>query len=212
MKTSPLILEIFDEETDCIEQEIEFSELDLPLLSSLLGEALPFLDDFYLDLSNHELMLLSNSFASKKIPRDAKKAHLRSRHILDDLPYELHTNRELLMMLNGTKPLAAFCDEFLVSEITNVPQYPKLEAYAAKGRLVKRENIEFDSMNIDVCRRRILFALPDETWRIDAYLLLWKTAHKTGWNEGFERMEGSLLGYSDEQNDLFMAHKKSVSR
>jgi hypothetical protein len=31
----------------------------------------------------------------------------------------------------------------------------------------------------------VLYALPSEQWRIDAYLLLWKTAKKLGWNEGF---------------------------
>jgi hypothetical protein len=39
---------------------------------------------------------------------------------------------------------------------------------------------------------------------MDAYLLLWKTAEKSGWNAGFERMEGSLLGYEDWQNDAHM--------
>jgi len=50
--------------------------------------------------------------------------------------------------------------------------------------------------------RRVLYALPNEAWRIEAYLLLWKTAEKSGWNAGFERMEGSLLGYEDWQHDL----------
>lgn len=39
---------------------------------------------------------------------------------------------------------------------------------------------------------------------MDAYVLLWRTAEKSGWNEGFERMQGSLLGYDDEQNDIFI--------
>lgn len=44
-----------------------------------------------------------------------------------------------------------------------------------------------------------------EVWRIEAYLLLWATAEKSGWNAGFERMEGSLLGYEDWQNDVHLA-------
>jgi hypothetical protein len=212
MKKSPVILEIQDAATDCIVQEIEFGELDLPLLCSLLGKKLPFFDDLEYDLTSPELELLRESLIGKLIPKSAANGHLRSRHPFDDLPYKLHTNRELLMMLEGVKPLAAFCDEFLVSELVNAPQYSKFDVQAAKGNLVKREHIEFDSINADICRRRTLFALPEETWRIDAYLLLWKTARITGWNDGFERMEGSLLGYSDEQNDLFMQYKKSVAQ
>jgi hypothetical protein len=53
----------------------------------------------------------------------------------------------------------------------------------------------------------VLYALPREAWRIEAYLLLWKTAEKSGWNAGFERMEGSLLGYEDWQNDYHMERR-----
>jgi hypothetical protein len=35
---------------------------------------------------------------------------------------------------------------------------------------------------------------------------LWKIAEKSGWNEGFERLEGNLLGYEDWQNDYHIEH------
>lgn len=54
-------------------------------------------------------------------------------------------------------------------------------------------------------RLRECCALPQEAWRIDAYLLLGATAEKSGWNAGFERMEGSLLGYEGWHNDIHMA-------
>lgn len=38
-------------------------------------------------------------------------------------------------------------------------------------------------------------------------------AEKTGWNETLERMQGSLLGYSDVQNDLHIArHFRNPSK
>jgi hypothetical protein len=43
----------------------------------------------------------------------------------------------------------------------------------------------------------VFYALPGQEWRIEALILLLKTAEVTGWNEGFERMERSLLGYED---------------
>lgn len=30
------------------------------------------------------------------------------------------------------------------------------------------------------------------------------TGAKVGWSEGFERMEGYLLGYEERQNDLYI--------
>jgi hypothetical protein len=49
---------------------------------------------------------------------------------------------------------------------------------------------------------RFLYAKRSEAWRIDAYLTMWDAAAKSGWNEGFERLEGALLGYTEWQNDL----------
>ena len=56
-------------------------------------------------------------------------------------------------------------------------------------------------------RRRVLYALPSQQWRIDAYLLLYETAEKSGWNEDLERMEGTLLGYEGWQNELNIERK-----
>jgi hypothetical protein len=50
----------------------------------------------------------------------------------------------------------------------------------------------------------VLYALPGEEWRIDAYLQLWETFKKTGWTAEMEREEGTLLGYEDWQNDIHM--------
>jgi hypothetical protein len=48
----------------------------------------------------------------------------------------------------------------------------------------------------------VLYALLGEEWRIDAYILLWDVAGKSGWNEGLERLEGRLLGYEVWQCDF----------
>ena len=34
--------------------------------------------------------------------------------------------------------------------------------------------------------------------------LLMDNAAKSGWSEGLERMQGSLLGYEDWQNDIYI--------
>lgn len=121
---------------------------------------------------------------------------------VDEHPYLLHTNRELLLMLDARKPLSVFADEEPLPG-SNSLLFPeaKFDAYVAAGRFVKYEYAE----PVDNCRRRVrwvFYALPEEAWRIKAYILLNETSKRSGWNEGFERMEGSLLGYSDQENDI----------
>jgi hypothetical protein len=121
---------------------------------------------------------------------------LHAWHDIDDYPYQVHTNRELLLMLAGTKPLAAFCDGYpRVHERDMFPEREQIMPQRMDDPIIEGQRIR---------RRFVLYALHGEEWRIDAYILLWKTADKSGWNEGFERMEGSLLGYEDWQNDFHM--------
>lgn len=109
-------------------------------------------------------------------------------------------------MLEGKKPLAMFYAE--VSELPNEEIIPE-EAFGlhvASGRFVRGETtIEaayHPKLKRNVLVRYVFFALKDEAWRIEAMKLLKKESGKSGWNETCERMEGSLLGYSDEENDV----------
>jgi len=52
--------------------------------------------------------------------------------------------------------------------------------------------------------RIVCYPLPTEQGRIDAYLLLRQVGLEYGWSETCERMEGTLLGYTDEQNDKYI--------
>ena len=119
-------------------------------------------------------------------------------------PYLIHTNRELAMMLEGKKPLAAFCDVHPKNHDAEVIPEQDFAPYVKTGTFIKREHITAGSPH---GTRRVLYALPNEEWRINAYLLLWETAEKVGWNEGFERMEGRLLGYDEWQNDFHIDNR-----
>jgi hypothetical protein len=127
--------------------------------------------------------------------------------------FATHTNHELELMLAGKKPLAAFCDEEAgLHAYEGIPE-AEFEPYVASGRFIKREfvmptpagspGVEAKTTGV----RRVFYALPGHEWRIEALMLLLKTAEVTGWNDGFERMEGSLLGYEDWENDLHMKQK-----
>lgn len=131
-------------------------------------------------------------------------------HPNDDLPYRVHSGRELALMLAGTKPLAVFVDEHPSLHGERIIPEGAFAPYVASGRLIQREIITPLGPDAPIVQgrpigsRRVLYALSQEAWRIEAYLLLWGTAAKSGWNAGFERLEGSLLGYEDWQNDIHM--------
>ncbi|HEX3652625.1 MAG TPA: hypothetical protein VHU18_07370 [Rhizomicrobium sp.] len=122
------------------------------------------------------------------------------------LGYRIHTNRELGMMLRHEKPLAVFCDVEDVFPAV-LSRYLRLfDGHVQSGRLIKREYRE----TVDIrgaCRTllTIFYALPEESWRIDAMLELRRNT--AGWTTEHERREGTLLGYTDAQNDAWIASR-----
>lgn len=122
-------------------------------------------------------------------------------------PCKIHTNRELLMMLSGEKPFAVFHfdpDEEIHSGLFADQPFDR---FFETGRLLKFERIIRDRESV-ARSRLIMFALPGEEWRVNAYCLLWETHYRSQWSEQLERLQGSLLGYTHEQNDLHIAAGK----
>ena len=155
-----------------------------------------------------DIRAIQKLFGWKTISETANAACLRACGVWDELPYKIHTNRELPMMLAGEKPLAVFCDSYVPASDSKVICDEKFEPYVQGGRFIKREHIEIDFRDANNSMRWIFYALPSEAWRIDAYILMKKTAKINGWNDGFELMEGSLLGYTDEQNSVHLLRNK----
>jgi hypothetical protein len=112
-----------------------------------------------------------------------------------------HTGRELLLMLAGKKPFAHFSKVDRPEEDGIVPE-ELFDAHVQNGRFVKQD--EIIAMTRFGPLRRIFYAVPGEEWRIEAYRTLWRLADKHGgWNDGFEKMEGYLLGYETEIDPFF---------
>jgi hypothetical protein len=121
---------------------------------------------------------------------------------LRDLPYLVHTNRELGLMLRGTKPLAHFCYA-VGSEPACLIRYLRLfDRRAAAGQFYKREVLGPAHNLLNVSVRRVFYALPGQEWRIDTLLELLR--QPGAWNEERERREGELLGYEGWQNDVWL--------
>jgi hypothetical protein len=208
MILNALILEIHDPITGCISDEVEFNDAEIPKLLSILEiENSEFFGIGY-DLNTNDIKEVAKNFEKKFSSENVTNAVLRARGAWDDLPYKIHTNRELLLMLAGKKPLSVFYSISLSTDISLGAPHDKFEPYIKAGRFVVREYIEIDQQDNSLSMRWILYALPAEAWRIDAYILMKKTARLCGWNDGFERFEGSLLGYTDEQNNINLLQNK----
>jgi hypothetical protein len=118
-------------------------------------------------------------------------------------PYEVHTNRELEFMLTRGKPLAHFSDAYPSEPNEVIVPEQSFAPYVSDGTFEKREFIEFLAEPPPAASphirgiRHVLYAKRAEAWRIDAYLAMLTAAAKAGWSEGFERLEGTLLGYAE---------------
>lgn len=125
------------------------------------------------------------------------------------LPYKLHTNRELGLMLAGTKPLAMFVDgEGRFPEVL-LRYFRLFDRHVASGCLIRRDH--FSRWSPAYVSHRVLFALPSEAWRIDAMIEL---KESPDWTPDHERREGELLGYEDWMNDhwLGLAYPEPTGR
>lgn len=51
----------------------------------------------------------------------------------------------------------------------------------------------------------VLYAIPDEEWRIDRMIELKEAMFERRWTREDERLEGCLLGYEEWQNDWWLS-------
>lgn len=125
----------------------------------------------------------------------------------DYLAKSIHTGRELELMLAGKKPLAVFYAE--ISELPDEAFIPEdsFAPYVQGGLFVRSEIVEVEGFVEKLGRRAeikyVFFARASEAWRIEAMLIVRKSFKnaKWRWNEALERIEGTLLGYTEEEND-----------
>jgi hypothetical protein len=137
------------------------------------------------DISEHE------EKSGYCVARDFGKADL--------LSYDLHRDRELSMMLAGEKPMSFFTVEegFTFEYLCEQP----FQQFVARGVIEKNE-FSLRTLSQAVVTY-VVFTLPGETWRFHCLRFL-KTA-RILWDGTLERLEGLLLGYSEEQCDEYMA-------
>jgi tRNA (guanine37-N1)-methyltransferase len=111
-----------------------------------------------------------------------------------------HEGREFQLMKDGKKPLCMFLDEG-----GGAPHFPErdFDTLVAEGRLVKRVSLEADG-NSQL--RRVIYALSEEQWRIEALLLVLGLYASVvpGWRPDLDRVIGVLLGYERSEIESFV--------
>lgn len=197
-------------ETVCAEWRVHIEDIDQ--LRSILApdsDGDPDLKYQYHGLSKRDMRRIGKLCLPPILPNSVFTAIGRSFVGFDDTPYLVHTNFELPLMLEGRKPLAVFgdgypsdwFDEFLAP----------FEPFVASGQIIRRI-IDTPMAHLKERRpdlegiRDVYFALPGEEWRIDAYI--GKIRNRTcDWDDDLERLQGSLLGYEDWQNDWWIEQR-----
>src|SRR5262249_44162648 len=109
------------------------------------------------------------------------------------------------MMLRHEKPLAVFSDADGFFPAPALRYLRMFDRHAGAGTFVRRE----DRTLIEVRGKpgillTIYYALPEEAWRIGAMIEL-RRLRSQPWTEEQERTEGTLLGYTDAQNNAWIA-------
>jgi hypothetical protein len=128
---------------------------------------------------------------------------------LRQLPYSVHTNRELGLMLRGHKPLAYFMDVVGREPDISIRYWRMFDRHVAAGRLIKREVVEPIPYLPQLEYRKLLYALPGQEWRVGAMLAL--LDEPGAWSDGRERRFGELLGYEAWQMDYWLTRRRSLA-
>jgi hypothetical protein len=196
-----IVLEEIDPETNCIAADWEIlrtqpSDISAALDIDLEQEERPFV----FDLTPEEVTSLKRieGIESGQLNLPGR---LRTKVATDDLPYKTHTGRELALMLSGRKPLAYF--SYFDGEPLSIAIDQPFDEHVTKGELEYRHYRLRLSEKAEIVNYAI-YTLPSEAWRADALTMLLEAGQRSGWCPGMERLLGSLLGYTDEENDVYL--------
>jgi len=199
-----LCLSFIDAETDCIIDEIFFTPKNYEIIAKIIDSSAIYNYQTY-ELSREETEMIANANnINSPLMFSFGRLSLKNRHSV--LTYKSHTGRELVLMLSGEKPLSVFSDPVKTFSDNYSKKERLFDGYVEKGVLINFTAIIDKGEVGDI--KFLFYATPEEAWRIKSYILLQKTHVKCGWNDCLERIEGSLLGYSDAQNDEWLENRK----
>lgn len=211
-RSSNFVLQGFDDVTKTVSAEWRVRIEDLEQLKAVLApesDSDPDLDNLYAGLSQSQMQKIGALCMPPIVPDAILTGIARPHPALSGTPYLIHTRFELPLMLDGRKPLAAFRDVYPSDWFDDL--LAPFEPFVASGKILRRiidtpvPALKQHHPGLEGMRD-VLFALPDQAWRIDAYVedILNRTRD---WDDDLERRQGALLGYEDWQNDWWIEHR-----
>jgi hypothetical protein len=207
-RSNCFILEAFDRTLWCAIAQAPLRVTDIEVLRAILGLAAdedPKLEFIY-GLDDAEITTIVSTFDTfdpRQIHADLIVTISRWSGLYE-IPYLVHTNYELPLLLDGRKKLAHMYGEYPPATFWGEERF---DHWVAEGALHREEVLKpFEKPIRDFLGFRSVYYTPKgEEWRIPAHKLIRKASEKAGgWNEHFERLEGMLLGYEDWQNDWWI--------
>jgi hypothetical protein len=190
-----------DPKTHCWLQQAKFYVTDLAELSKTVEGDWP--EQFSAKEIDSDAYCRIVTKYSLPIDIQAVAAELEHQYDGKELDSRTRTGRELLLMLGGLKPLAAFVEVHPDDVGLEIFPETRFNPFVESGRISKCEYRISTNESATRCLRRVLYALPGQEWRFRAHQMLWLMAHKHGWNSGFETVEGFLLGHETQVDPFF---------
>jgi len=204
-------LQALDPDYGCAVLEAMFEVADLEGLRAALGldaDDDPELRGNY-PLDAGEPIKITNQFGVEFDPGD-RTVQLVPWHSLRTVPYLVHTNFELFLLINGTKQFARELELYPPHQHF---QEELFDRFVSEGLLHKEvfvvpfpEPITLKGGRIYEGEREVCYTRKKQEWRIPAWRLIRAAFQKSRWNDDFERLEGILFGYEEWQMDWWIAH------
>ncbi|TCR04253.1 hypothetical protein [Neorhizobium sp. JUb45] len=195
--TERFILKFLSPETGCSAHELCF-EAAPSVIANIMGMTVDEVMGYAHYPDDRELTAISAAIGVS-LPRWPHDVELTRPHLIDTAPYLVHTNFELPLMLDGRKPFAVVSGEDDFHPLINLRAC--FSPYVERGEIIARI-AEMQAGGRTFIR--IYYALPGEDWRFDAYDVLMNGPRP--WTADMEWQLGSILGYSDEQNEWWIAN------
>lgn len=206
-----LVFECFDEGTGFLRNSLRIFEEESLVCETIGATYSEQLFEKPFELSEEAITRLSKKYGVEIRPGECWGT-LRRPFMVDLLPYDVHTNREFELMQRGLKPMSVFSESLHANQDRLESISTSFRPHVESSRFAERRYTRLPSGNEDASRSAIsmiLVARKAEEWRIDAYILAIACADQAGWGEGFERLEGHLLGYESWQTDAYLKLKKN---
>ncbi len=107
-------------------------------------------------------------------------------------------------MLSSQKPMAAFLQADGVDEIEACSNQD-FAPHVTSGALVRFDRSIRSREGATLTY--LIFTLPGETWRAEAYCELMTVLHNYTWSAELELLEGRLYGYTHDENMFHLKQK-----